>query len=201
MPPEQRAKYILYAVAALGIVGLVAAVALFVFSGGGSESAREQIESAGGTLREVEALEAATHVTTPPKRSEYNTWPPTSGPHHPEWAPWDVYDEPVEQYRLVHNLEHGGIVIQYGRGIQQTTVDEIVAWYRDDPNGIVIAPLPELGDDITLEAWTAPEGGEGGTTYLARLPRFDEGAFDAFKDAYGFRGPERFPRELLTPNT
>jgi hypothetical protein len=200
-PPEQRAKMFLYIFAGLGIVGLLAVLALFVLGGNGGGSAADQIEAAGGTLQEIEALDSANHVTAPPPRDDYNTWPPTSGPHHPEWAPYQVFDEPVEQYRLVHNLEHGGIVIQYGSDVPQSTVDEVVEWWRNDPNGIVVAPFPELGDEIALAAWTAPEGGEGGTSYLARLPRFDEDAFDAFVDAYGFRGPERFPRELLTPDS
>jgi hypothetical protein len=192
---------ILFSVAGLGILGLAVAIGLFVFAGGGSSTAREAIEGAGGTLQQVESLEATNHVQAAPERSAYNTWPPTSGPHHPEPTPYLVFDEPVEQFRLVHNLEHGGIIIQYGSDIPQEQVDAMAAWWRNDPNGIIIAPFPDLGDEITLSAWAAPSQEERGTSYLARLPRFDEEAFDAFKDAYGFRGPERFPRELLTPDT
>jgi hypothetical protein len=194
---------ILFAVAGSGIVGLAFAIALFVFFGG-SASAAEKLEAANCQLQEVQASASAQHVQNPPPRSDYNTWPPTSGKHFGTPAPWDVYPEPVEQYRLVHNLEHGGIVVQYGDDIPEATVEEIVAWYRDDPNGIVIAPLPELGDRITLGAWTAPDSRESeapGRAYLARCPAFDEDAFEAFKDAYGFRAPERFPRDDLAPNT
>jgi hypothetical protein len=203
-PDERRSRLILFGVAASGIVGLVVAIGLFVFFGGGSASAADALEAANCQLQEVQASASAQHVQNPPPRSEYNTWPPTSGKHFPTPAPWDVYPEPVEQYRLVHDLEHGGIVIQYGDEIPQSTVEEILAWYREDPNGIVIAPYPELGNRIALEAWTAPDStqsDEPGRAFLARCPTFDEDAFDAFKDAYGFRGPERFPRELLTPNS
>ncbi len=43
------------------------------------------------------------------------------------------------------------------------------------------------------------EGGENGTGVLAKCPGFDEAAFDAFVDAYGFKGPEPFPRDELQP--
>ena len=102
----------------------------------------------------------------------------------------------------MHNLEHGGIVIQYGDDIPRPTVDELTAWYRNDPNGIMIAPFPELGDRSRSAPGRLPSRAaeEPGTRVpRASAPRFDEDAFDAFKDAYGYRGPERFPRELLTP--
>ena len=158
-------------------------------------------------MQDVKAEESGNHVTTPPKRSAYNTWPPTSGPHDPTPAPYDVYTDPVEEYRLVHNLEHGAIVIQYGRRIPANQVEQMVGWYRGDPNGIVIAPFPELGNRIALAAWTADVDASGqikqgsGRGHLAKCPRFDEGAFDAFVDAYRFKGPERFPPEAMQPGS
>jgi hypothetical protein len=207
-PDDRRRLLILMAVAASGFVGLAVAGLLFAFGGGGGAGdARSALESAGCTLQDVKAEAAGNHVTTPPKRSAYNTWPPTSGPHNPTPPPFDVYTEPVEQYRLVHNLEHGGVVIQYGRRIPQSQVDEMVAWYREDPNGIVIAPFPELGNKIALAAWTVTVDAQGqieqgsGRGHLAKCPRFDKDAFEAFLEAYRFNGPERFPPEALQPGS
>lgn len=201
---ERRTRLILYAVAALGFLGLAAAIGLFALGGdgGGGDGEPAAIRSAGCTLQTFPGGEAA-HVEKSPERSTYNSFPPTSGPHNPTPAPFDVYSEPVEQYRLLHNLEHGALVIQYGPNVPSESVEEFVAWYRDDPNGVVIAPLPELKNRIALAAWTTEEGKEDepGKGVLAKCPRFDEGAFDAFKDAYAFRGPERFPRDLLEPGT
>ena len=192
----------LYAIAALGFLGLAAAVAVFTLGGGGdTPSAATAIREAGCTMREVPATGTGNHVTATPPRSTYNTWPPTSGPHHPQYAPYDVYTDPVEQLRLVHNLEHGAVVIQYGDDVPPAEVDAVVEWYREDPNGIVVAPLPELGRDITLGAWTTEDDDDPGTGHLARCQTFERSAFDAFKNAYAFRGPERFPEELLAPGT
>jgi Protein of unknown function (DUF3105) len=202
--PDRRRLLLPVAAAALGIAGLVAVTALFAFGGGGeSSSAAEEVRAAGGTLRTFPA-QSRQHVEQLPDDFEYNSFPPTSGPHHPIPAPFDVYDQPVEQFRLVHNLEHGGVVIQYGRSVPEAEVNRLIEWYRRDPNGIVIAPLPRLGSRIALAAWNADVDAGGtvsgeGQGILAILPRFDETAFDAFMDAYAFRGPERFPKDQLAP--
>ena len=204
-----RRKWLLPLVAAgLGFLGLGAVLAFFAFAGdgrSGDERARRVLADAGCTLQTFPA-QARTHVAQLPKGYKYNSFPPTSGLHHDTPAPFGDYDEPVEQIHAVHNLEHGGVTIQYGEEIPQSTVDEIVAWYREDPNGIIIAPLPRLGDRIALAAWNAPVAQQGeeeerGRGILAKCGRFDEDAFNAFMDAYAFNGPEPFPKEVLLPGS
>jgi hypothetical protein len=43
----------------------------------------------------------------------YSSLPATSGPHWGTPAEWGVYASPQAETQLVHNLEHGGIVIWY----------------------------------------------------------------------------------------
>src|ERR1051325_9368984 len=43
----------------------------------------------------------------------YNSDPPTSGPHLPYVAPWGVHTRPIPLELQVHNLEDGGVVVQY----------------------------------------------------------------------------------------
>lgn len=45
--------------------------------------------------------------------AEYNSSPPSSGPHVGLLANWGAHDEPVPPELFVHNLEDGGIVITY----------------------------------------------------------------------------------------
>jgi uncharacterized protein DUF3105 len=208
---DRRRFVIPIALAAAGVLGLAAVLALFAFGGGDSAPAPEALRAAGCTLEIVPVRypggegQAAgqRHVERLPAGYRYPSFPATAGPHHPVPAPFDVYDDPVEQIRLVHNLEHGGVVIQYGRRVPEQTVAEIVEWYRDGPNGIVIAPLPALGSTIALAAWNADLSSTGELRsergVLAKCPRFDEAAFDAFMDDYAFQGPERFPEEQLAP--
>lgn len=186
--------------ALVALAALAGALAFTVFDGGGDDAA-----AAGDCTTQTFPAQAAEHVEAPRQGFEYNSFPPTSGPHHPVPAPFGVYDEPVEQFRLVHNLEHGGLVIQYGDRVPREEVDELLEWYRDDPNGIVIAPLPALRNKIALAAWVLDPDearqnpraeGEG---VLRLCSRFDADAFDEFADDYAFQGPEAFPREQLTP--
>jgi hypothetical protein len=136
----------------------------------------------------------------------YNTFPPTNGLHYDFWLPWGLYHSPVNQLQTVHNLEHGGIVIQWGDEVADEDVAALWNFYGGDRNAMLLAPLHELDGQIALEAWTAPprderapeEFGEG---RLALCPRFDEDAFTAFRDTYRYRGPEswKIERALLEP--
>jgi hypothetical protein len=187
--------------AAIGLVAIAAVVGFLLLRGDGAAAA---LADAGCTL-ETYPSQGREHIEEPQEDFEYNSFPPTTGPHHPVPSPWDVFDEPVDQLRLIHNLEHGGLVIQYGEDVPQAEVEAIVAWYRKDPNGKIIAPLPDLGDEIALAAWAAPETpgttDDSGEGVVAKCPTFDAKAFDEFKSSYGFRGPERFPREFMTPGS
>ncbi len=54
----------------------------------------------------------------------------------------------------MHNLEHGGIFIQYGPDVPQSTIDQLQGFYDQHRNGTLLAPLPSLGSDIALGVWT-----------------------------------------------
>ena len=201
-PDERRTWRVLLLVGALGFVGLVVALGFVFFGGTGSAQA---LADAGCRIQTFEA-QGQQHVEQLPEGFKYNSFPPTSGPHNPTPALFDFYDEPVDSLRLVHDLEHGGVVVQYGADIPQAQVEQMRDWWRDDPNGIIVAPLPGLNDQVAFSAWTAEVGANDPTPrdekgVVAKCPRFDAGAADAFVDAYGFGGPERIPREQLTPGS
>jgi hypothetical protein len=174
------------AVAVVAVVGL--AVGLAVALGGGSTDEKLSI---GGCVAQTIAEQGRDHVTELPEDYEYSSTPPTSGTHHPQPAIWNVYTDPVEQMRLVHNLEHGGIVVQYGEDAPDATVAEIQSWYEQDPNGVIVAPLPELGAQVAVTAWT----------HLLTCQGFNAEAFDKFTEEFRFKGPERFSPEAMQPGT
>ena len=93
-----------------------------------------------------------------------------------------------------------------GKDVADAEVEKLRDWYSDDPNGLVVAPLDELGAKIDLTAWTAPEPTPGNTAdrgrgYLAECTRFDDGAFSEFRDEHRGKGPERIPVDSLTPGS
>jgi hypothetical protein len=187
----RRQRLILYGIASSGLILLAAVVLGIVLlgrGGGDDTELRRTMEAAGCTLQTFPD-QGRQHVRNANERPDYNSTPPTSGPHHFQPLIWDLYDRPVNEVQAVHNLEHGGIVIQYGSGVSDATVGQIADFYRSDPNGMLVAPLPSLGNRIALTAWT----------HLGTCEAFDEGAFSAFRDTYQFRGPERFPADALEP--
>ena len=201
---------------ALG-VSLVVAAAIVVgviLSGGGSDSdpaaaVAAAMEDAGCTLQ-VENTPTDfsgdhSDVASPDQvMPQWNTDPATSGPHYVESAIWGRYSEPLEQARVVHNLEHGGVFIMYGDEVPEATVAQLSAFYDDHQNGTILAPLPRLGDEIAIGAWVTEgaesiDGAERGRGFLAKCTEFDEAAFSTYFDELQFKGPERFDPSQLRP--
>jgi hypothetical protein len=201
-----RRTLVIAAAAGVAVV-VVAGVALALANGGDDEpgDARAALEAAGCTLSATDALRGVHSITTPDGTSdEWTTDPPTSGPHYEVPAIWGTYDAPVNQAQLVHNLEHGGVAIQYGDDVPPATVEQLESFAQENPRGTVLAPLPSLGNQIALGAWVVPnpqDTSDLGTAYLAKCTAFDEDAFQAFLDAYQFQGPERFPPDSLLPGS
>jgi hypothetical protein len=195
---------------ALALAAVVGAAAFFLLRGGDSkeESVAEAMRAAGCTYRTFPGLAAGTHISNPDATpEEWNSFPPTSGPHFGQWVIWGDYEEPVRLAEAVHNLEHGGIVMYYGDEVPDDQVAALRRFYREDPAAMLLSPLPRLGDTIAVTAWYAPtQEGEDqlagtSTGILAECTQFDENAFETFRDAYRFQGPERIPPENLQPGS
>jgi Protein of unknown function (DUF3105) len=186
---ERRRRLLLYGLAGSGVLALAIVVLVIVLTsgGGGSGALAKTMRAAGCTLKTYPS-QGQRHVALNYK-FKYNSFPPTSGPHYFQPLLWGVYDAPVRQIQEVHNLEHGGIVIQYGSKVPRSTVDELTSFYQSDANALILAPLPALGNKIALGAWT----------HLATCTSFDEKAFKAFRDEYRYHGPEHFPPSDLEP--
>lgn len=185
----RRRLLVIGSIAGVVVIGLVVGLVIALGGGGGGALA------AGGCIHNTYPAQGRNHITSdqPFKAGfEYNSFPPTSGPHLPPPggpAIWNLYSDPIRQISLIHNLEHGGIVVQYGDKVSADTVAQLTAWWQNDPQGIVVAPLPALHDQVAVTAWTQ----------MLSCPGFSEEALDAFRDTYLGKGPERFPVEALKP--
>ena len=85
----------------------------------------------------------------------YNSDPPTSGPHMPYIAPWGIHTEPIVKELQVHNLEDGGVMVQYHCATAcpdlVAKLAEIVRRYETQ---VILAPYPGMRTRIALTAWT-----------------------------------------------
>ena len=208
----QRQKRIIYGLAASGFLAL-AVVLVLVLTGGGDgitgggasdDDARATLEDAGCTLQIVTAVvNRSDHsdVPTPETKVTWNTDPPSNGRHYGQTIIYGAYDEPLQQQLLVHNYEHGAVGMQYGSEVSDDEIQKMREAYDEDPDGLVMAPYPKLGDQIAFTAWrdTTPNNDDKGQGIVAKCPSFDKAAFNAFEDAFGFQGPEAFPRDSLQP--
>jgi hypothetical protein len=192
--PAARQRMILYGVSGAGIVALVAVV-LVIALGGGSSSAKAAvtaIRNQGCQYQHYRELPRAPHYSTlnPKPFPKWNSVPPTSGRHYFQAVPYGEYTQVMPEIKLVHNLEHGAVILQYGSKVSSAQIENITAWYRQDANGVVIAPLPKLGNKIALTAWTQ----------WAECTGFNEKAASAFRKAFRYHAPEKYPKSYLEPN-
>jgi hypothetical protein len=202
-------RRLLLMIGAAGVVVVAAGLGYALLGGGGSSSsssdAPKLLEASGCTVQSVKALPSNDHTVTTPEGTskKWNTSPPTSGPHYSQPAIWGAYSEPLLEAQVVHNLEHGGVFIEYGKDVPQPTIEELKGFYDKHSNGTLLAPLPSLGSKIALGAWTtkSPSKPDDGTAYLAKCTKFDEKAYAGFLSAYQFHGPERFSMSSLLPGS
>jgi hypothetical protein len=105
----------------------------------------------------------------------YNSDPPTSGPHMPSIAPWGIHTEPVSRELQVHNLEDGGVLVQYHclAGCPELVQQLKTVVGRYDAR-VILAPQPGMRARIALTAWTR----------IDTLDEFDEKRITRFIDAY-----------------
>jgi hypothetical protein len=180
---------LLFAVSGLVILGGV--LAWMALGGNDSSGDPSSAMRDAGCTFETYPNQGRQHFASANQPFKYNSFPPTSGTHDPSPAIFNAYEDPINQRKLVHNLEHGAVVVQYGSEVPAGTVDKLREFYLSSPNGMVLAPLPRLGDKIALTAWR----------HLSSCTSFDEGAFKSFRDAYRAKGPEPFRLQDLAPGS
>lgn len=201
-PAEKRTILYVLAFVALGVLLVGGILAVVAFGGGGGSASSGLISTSACTEQQFKGLKPA-HLTNPNAPVEYNSFPPSSGPHYAQPAPWDIYPDAVKETILVHNLEHGGVVIQYGKGVSQSDVQKLQSFYQDDPYGIVVAPYPKLGNKIAATAWNEPAYSQNqdanfnkvdaGHGYVLTCTSFDKGALSKFRDHRRNKAGERYP--------
>lgn len=124
------------------------------------------------------------HIRPGQTHPPYNSNPPTSGAHWADPQEWGVYSTPQVQEQLVHNLEHGGIVIQYNN-LPATELQRLLDFVKGNSHHIIVAPYPGLDRDVRV-AFTA-------WTYLQTCNGVDLDALGDFIDEFRDQGPEYVP--------
>ena len=210
---DARNRTLLYVAAGIAILAVVAGGAYAAFGRGGSSGEKHVaslMSAAGCNFKTVAAYVPpgqGVHVNSLTKKLPWNTDPPSNGQHYPLWAVWGFYTSPVNPRMVVHNEEHGGVILWWGTKVPASTVDQLRTFYSEQPDGTFGTPYPKLGGKVAISAWTGDPAKYGSNSYfgqghLAICPRLDAStlkAFDAFRKAYRGHGPEGVPLSLAEP--
>lgn len=166
-----------------GLVGLIAVgvVGYFAFS------FIQKANLASKAFWEDVPDQGAEHIPDSTTFDEYNSNPPTSGPHYSQPARAGFYDDPVPAGNLIHSMEHGYVIIWYNcDGLLDTACGELKVRIQkimeDERRGKLIAvPWDSMETTIALTAWTK----------IDRLDIFDDTRIRAFIAAFRSKaGPE-----------
>jgi parvulin-like peptidyl-prolyl isomerase/tetratricopeptide (TPR) repeat protein len=116
----------------------------------------------------------------------YNSLPPTSGCHSGNTVPWGVHAQPIPDVIQIHNLEHGGVLVQYEPNVEPSLVEQLTSYVtrlREQAKycKLIVAPYPNLDAPIALTAWTR----------IMKLDSFDENKMTGFIDTWIEKGPEK----------
>ena len=149
---------------AVAVVSLLALVGLIVFMGRDEPQAENQPvaaealaagrEQAGSEGVKTFPVAGQDHIDPGEQPDNWNSNPPTSGDHLATPLPPGVYQTDQDTRALVHNQEHGYVVILY-KGIPPDQVDQLRQFVEArDGSKLVLAPWSALeSNGVALTAW------------------------------------------------
>ncbi len=132
------------------------------------------------------------HVQPGESHEPYNSDPPTSGPHYAQAARAGFYTEAPPDELLVHNLEHGYVIIWYNcsnltpEACEQLQADIEAAMQKagDSPvthtPKLIAVPRPAMDAQLALTTWGR----------LDKFDAFDEERILNFIHAFRDKAPE-----------
>lgn len=167
---------------AVGIV--LAAVAGFVIYRNveGRVNVGAAAREAGCSQTEEFPEQGRNHIPLEEEHEPYNSNPPTSGPHFASPADWGVYRDRIEPEVLVHNLEHGGIVIHY-KDLEEDQIEVLEDLVESFGDGVILVPADDIDHPLALSAWQN----------LRTCQRPSEDVIRGFVGRFCGKGPERIP--------
>ncbi len=181
----------LLAIGGLLLSGAIIVVLVLVF-GSGASPAAGVAQPNDGTSHTAEGANCRENPSSCGASDvPYSSLPGTSGPHWITPASWGVYTTPVAESQVIHNLEHGGIVIWYDpERVDQAGVDELTRYVEAQvASGVsgrfkfILSPwggAEPLPAPIVATAWQ----------YSLELDVADTDLIDEFARAHYGRAPE-----------
>jgi hypothetical protein len=212
---ERRRRLIGYGAGGGLVLAAIIAIVVVLVSGGGGSSGNKEADAfptgghapaprvtdlnaaakaAGCSMKSVKAT-SRDHTQSLSDRVHYSTNPPTSGKHYFEPPADGVYGTAPQDEQLVHDEEHGRVIIWVKPGLPKSARADIRNLFDEDSSGMLLVPRAGMPYDVATTAWGAvPQ--PLGTGYLMGCERYSSKVFDAirdFRDAHRGKGPEPVP--------
>lgn len=166
-------------------LAIVAAVAVGLTLQGSTTVSDIGGSAADAGCDEVERFEAAgeegsaSHIPAG-ETGEYETTPPTYGPHYAPLAPPSFYEEPLSPPEYLHNLEHGQIAIAYSPDLPDETKERLEELVDQQEASTLALPVEGMEKPIVFTAWGALQACENLSQEVA----------DDFRRTFQGKGPE-----------
>ena len=163
------------------VVGVIVLIVVMITISGPNPSAGTlQADKGGGHVADGTNVRAG-------DASAYASLPGTSGPHWGTPDNWGIYTQPQAESQVIHNLEHGGIVVWYQADqLDATSLQQLTDWVQSQVRStrfkVILSPWAgaDFGHPIAITAWN----------YLLYQDPLDLGAVQGFMDAHYGRSPE-----------
>jgi hypothetical protein len=81
---------------------------------------------------------------------DYPESPPVGGVHNDVWLACGVYEEPVPEENVVHDLEHGTVWITYEPGLDADQVEQLADAL---PQNGILSPYDDLRAPVVVTVW------------------------------------------------
>ena len=126
------------------------------------QSTRPSAPAASAAGEAVTVMASSAHVPVDSDPGQYNSNPPTSGPHYPDELDAGFYDTNNYQYPagyLVHNLEHGYVIFWYNCDLLDeagcAALKKDIRATMDELGGtkMIAYPWPSIDIPLVLTSW------------------------------------------------
>lgn len=161
------------------LVGAIVLVAVLLFGG----------QASGGAIGIRQIDDGRGHVTVGAQGGPYSSVPATSGTHWDTPGQWRVYtvDAPAIEDQMVHNLEHGGVVVWYQPAqLDAAGITALENWVRQQEQTerykVIVSPWTgqDFGHPVAVTSWD----------WLLYLDSADVNSVQQFFDAHYGDAPE-----------
>ena len=155
----------------LSLIAGSAFVNIYRIVAGGAHDPSQPVSRSAPCLPGVEVpIQDSPHIAASDATAvQYNSVPPTSGPHYSFRTAPGIYDSPVPDGLTVHAMEHGHVVIHYAPRIRPEWLAALRKLAKRHAGDVILTPNPAVSG-IALTAWGR----------LDQMAAYDEARASAF---------------------